>query len=627
MNIRARILLYFGLLSALSAASFVVLWLYGLPGFGIEGIQTAEYRRSMALVESVLDKERSGFEHWMADRRHELVLQAGNELFGVRVRDAGKARVRPDLPARAALDRQLMALMDASPGAYNYLYVADAPGRRVLASSQHSQAEPPAPHASLFAPSPLPGVAEFMYLREEGAGLTVLITNEVHGTDAQGQPGAEVVGILVASLNLTAPLQGVEQTLRQTLGETGALVLLDAKSQVRIARGAGVDVNAVNFAYLGPMVEPDSSGAVLVRAPDGREVQMAYRDLHLGVPEGLSLLTLRASDEALASIRASFWRLCFLGLLIFLAAMVLFLIAAQRIARTEAQIRQLNAELEQRVLERTKELGVANSNLSETLTHLQTTRANLAQSEKLAGLGALVAGISHELNTPIGNALLVASSISEQTESFSSKAKTGLTRAALESHLSATSHGAEMMVTNLRRAAEIVVSFKQLAVDQTSGQRRRFSLASVAEEVGLSMRPMLKSLPFVLAMDIPADITLDGYPGELSGLLINMVNNAVLHGFEGRANGRMQIIARKISGESVEIVFSDDGQGMVPEVASRVFDPFFTTKLGRGGTGLGMNIAYNTVTVLLGGTIELHTAPGDGTRYKITLPQTAPSER
>ncbi len=291
--------------------------------------------------------------------------------------------------------------------------------------------------------------------------------------------------------------------------------------------------------------------------------------------------------------------------------------AMRALERQHGRLIALSEGLEARVQERTQELAQSNADLQQTVVQL-------AQAEKLAALGSLVAGVSHELNTPIGNALLVASTMKEEAQVFAEQSQGKMTRSALDKFVSSTNHGADMLNRNLERAVELISNFKQLAIDQSSDQRREFTLLSVAEEVNVVMRPKLKSLPFTLGIDVPGSVVMDSYPGPLSRIFINFINNSIMHGFGWRKSGHMQLSAQCLEGDMVEITFADDGRGMPPDEAKRVFDPFFTTKLGQGGNGLGLHIVYNTVTGLLGGTIEVHSVPGEGSRFRLVLPLNSP---
>jgi signal transduction histidine kinase/ligand-binding sensor domain-containing protein len=263
---------------------------------------------------------------------------------------------------------------------------------------------------------------------------------------------------------------------------------------------------------------------------------------------------------------------------------------------------------------------------AEAYRRLQLAQAQLVEREKLASLGALVAGVAHELNTPIGNSLLVASTLQESSRRFAEQAQGGaLRRSDLERFCAHAEESGSLLVRGLGRAAQLVASFKQLAVDQTSDQRRSFDLAKVCEEVALTLENRLRRDEHQLALEVPAGLQFDSFPGPLEQVLSNLVLNAVLHGFEGRSGGRMRLSAEAVGAERVRLVFSDDGRGIPAELLPRIFDPFFTTKMGTGGSGLGLHICYTIVSSLLGGQIAVSSVAGQGTRFELLLPRVAPA--
>jgi PAS domain S-box-containing protein len=295
----------------------------------------------------------------------------------------------------------------------------------------------------------------------------------------------------------------------------------------------------------------------------------------------------------------------------------------------EQEIRELNSTLEDRVIERTEELQQANQELETTLDALNLAQAELVNSEKLAALGALVAGISHELNTPIGNSLMVASTLHDQTTSLldAYQENQGIKRSSLESYLADTGKAGDILTRNLQRAADLVNSFKQVAIDQISSQRREFTLSEVVNEILLTLWPMIRKSPYTVEQNIPENIRFDSYPGPLGQVLTNLINNALLHGFEGKKHGDVQITARLDAQNLVELTVRDDGIGIPADRLRKIFDPFFTTKLGAGGSGLGLNITHNIVTGVLGGRIRVSSAIDVGTSFVMLLPLVAPAKK
>ncbi len=283
-------------------------------------------------------------------------------------------------------------------------------------------------------------------------------------------------------------------------------------------------------------------------------------------------------------------------------------------AQVQAQraLEALNAELEDRVAQRTQDLARAQD--------------DLVRSDKLAALGSMVAGVAHELNTPIGTSLTAASTLVDRSAEIQrAMAANSVRRSTLESFLQDTQAVGELLLRSLGNAADLVQHFKQLSADQTSEQRRHFALAQVVDDVLSVTRPQLKHSGMRVEADIEPELWMDSYPGALGRLLTNLLINAQLHAFEGREVGAVTLQARRMAGQDrVQLVVADNGVGMRDEVKRRAFDPFFTTKLGQGGTGLGLNIVHNIATVILGGSLHLDTAPGQGSRFVFELPVQAP---
>ncbi len=283
----------------------------------------------------------------------------------------------------------------------------------------------------------------------------------------------------------------------------------------------------------------------------------------------------------------------------------------------EEMLLQLNETLESRVAERTAELV-------STIDRLKLTQASLVQADKLASLGALVAGVAHELNTPIGNSLTVASTMENYVKGFETDVAKGLTRSALDAFVMSAREGTDILMRSLRRAAELVSSFKQVAVDQTSTNRRCFDLRQTVDEIMLTVGPSIRKTSHHVVIHIAPDIMMESYPGPLGQVLTNMINNALFHGFEGREKGTVTIAAQLLGHDQVQLSVQDDGVGISEVNLGRVFDPFFTTKLGQGGSGLGLNITYNLVHDSMGGSIKVSSQLGHGSCFTLLLPLVAP---
>ncbi|MES2299736.1 MAG: two-component regulator propeller domain-containing protein [Pseudomonadota bacterium] len=256
---------------------------------------------------------------------------------------------------------------------------------------------------------------------------------------------------------------------------------------------------------------------------------------------------------------------------------------------------------------------------------LKAAQSKLVQQEKLAALGSLVAGVAHELNTPLGNSLLMATSMREQTETFMQALAAGTVRKSdVATYCEQADTSTGLMVRNLSKAASLINSFKQLALERDADQRRSFDLRAVSEELVMTLAHRYDTSKYFLDLQIANGITLDGYPGAYCQVLSQLIMNAVTHGFEGRAHGRMTLQAEVVDGGFVRVVFEDDGKGIAPEHVGHVFEPFFTTTLGQGSNGLGMHLCYNIVQSLFGGSIAVSSAPGQGARFEMVLALVAP---
>jgi PAS domain S-box-containing protein len=291
----------------------------------------------------------------------------------------------------------------------------------------------------------------------------------------------------------------------------------------------------------------------------------------------------------------------------------------------ERELRELNHLLEARVEQRASALTSANEALAQTVARVRRTQDELVNAGKMAALGGLVAGVAHELNTPLGNGVMAVSALADVARGFELKVRSGLTRADLQRFVDDVAQGVDIAERNLRRAAELILSFKQVAVDQTSAQRRSFELSEVVHEIVTSLRPSFNRTPYRIELDVPPQgLRLDSYPGALSQTIGNLVQNAMLHGFDGRHHGTVRIAAERVGADSIVLRVSDDGKGIAPEHLSRVFDPFMTTKMGRGGSGLGLHISYTAVVQLLGGMLTAHSVQGEGACFEMRLPTVAP---
>lgn len=284
-------------------------------------------------------------------------------------------------------------------------------------------------------------------------------------------------------------------------------------------------------------------------------------------------------------------------------------------------LQTLNDELESRVTARTRELSAANESLQHAMSELTRAQDQLVEQEKMAALGGLVAGVAHEINTPLGISVTTASHLELMVKGLQERLEAGhLARPELNNFVQLAGEAAEMILRNLRRADTLVRSFKQVAVDQSLEEMRTIDLGEYLGEVLISLRPALRKAGVQVDMQIPEGIMLATYPGAIYRVFANLVQNALIHGFATSIEGARIDIRAEEQGDRLKITFRDNGAGMSEEVRRRIFEPFFTTRRGSGGSGLGMHIVFNTVTRMLEGHIHCESRPGEGVEFVLDLP-------
>ncbi|SHN44085.1 GAF domain-containing protein [Duganella sacchari] len=311
------------------------------------------------------------------------------------------------------------------------------------------------------------------------------------------------------------------------------------------------------------------------------------------------------------------------------ALYVPLLVGERTLGVMTVQSRQRNAygERERLIFRTLCAYGAIALDNAEAYRQLKDAQTQLVSQEKLAALGALMAGVAHELNTPIGNSLLIASTLKQKTEELEAQMNgPGLKRSSLATYLEDARKAHELVMRGLNSAANLVNSFKQVAVDRTTEQRRMFNLAQVSHEVIATMMNRIRGSNHRIEIEVPEAISLDSYPGPYGQVIANFINNALLHAFTRERSGSMWLRAQSPVDGRVVVTFRDNGGGIAPEHMSRIFDPFFTTKLGQGGSGLGLSISYNIITSLMGGLITVHSSR-DGTTFTLDLPLTAPEHK
>lgn len=259
---------------------------------------------------------------------------------------------------------------------------------------------------------------------------------------------------------------------------------------------------------------------------------------------------------------------------------------------------------------------------AQALVELRQAQESLLQAERLASLGGLVAGVAHEINTPVGIALTGASVLREATDQLNAAIEQGgIKKSDILRYLETASESTRLIMNNTDRAAQLIHSFKQIAVDQISEARRRFELRDYVCEVVASLQPKLKKTGVRLSIDCPQEIVLDSYPGALAQVITNLVLNCVEHAFGPGMPGHIAIGARR-DGDWIEMQVCDDGCGIAPELIDKVFDPFVTTRRGQGGTGLGLNIVFNLMAKQFGGSITVSSTPGQGACFLLRIADT-----
>lgn len=257
---------------------------------------------------------------------------------------------------------------------------------------------------------------------------------------------------------------------------------------------------------------------------------------------------------------------------------------------------------------------------------LLEAQQTLVETEKLASLGALVAGVAHEVNTPVGITLTTASHLAQATQQIDQQLQQGsIKKSDFQNYLGTARESCDLILSNAERAANLIQSFKQVAVDQTSEARRDFKLDEYLHEIITSLQPKLRRTLIRVNIDCEEGIKMDSYPGALSQVITNLVMNALIHAFDDGVAGTITIRAHQQDDANVSLTIADNGRGIPSMFLNRIFEPFFTTKRGNGGSGLGLHIVYNIVRQQLWGTIEVKSTLGEGTSFLVVIPNKAPA--
>ncbi len=293
---------------------------------------------------------------------------------------------------------------------------------------------------------------------------------------------------------------------------------------------------------------------------------------------------------------------------------------AEHLRHQQEELRNLNEGLEQRVKERTIQLEAANSDLQAALETVQRTQKQLVEAEKMSALGGLVAGVAHEINTPIGVGVTAASTLDERVKAFTEIFENGqLKKTDLRKFLAGVTETSNIILPNLHRAAELIRSFKQIAVDQTSLELREFNVKTYLDEILLSLRPKLKKTQHKLTINCPDELYLYTHAGNFSQIITNLIMNSLVHAYEEGQAGHILIKVSE-NEDKVSFHYHDDGKGIPGENLSKVFDPFFTTARSKGGSGLGLSIIYNIVTQNMNGDLRCESEVGEGTDFYFEIP-------
>ena len=299
--------------------------------------------------------------------------------------------------------------------------------------------------------------------------------------------------------------------------------------------------------------------------------------------------------------------------------------ANEELTAMNQQMLAINESLQQAVQELEKEIAErhrAEQQLNQALNHLQKMQQHLIQSEKMAALGSLVAGVAHEVNTPVGVSLMASSHLQLISEDFLLLCQNGVpSRQNMVEYLESLREAAAIITQNLERAGKLIKSFKQVSIDQSHETKRTFYVKKYLDEILLSLHPSIKKAKHHIEVDCPEELAIKGSPGTFAQIISNLIMNSVVHAYKPGETGNIRITVRQ-EADSTIFIYTDDGKGMNATVLSKIFDPFFTTARGSGGTGLGLFVVYNIVTQQFGGTITCDSTPGQGVTFHICLPTT-----
>jgi signal transduction histidine kinase len=333
------------------------------------------------------------------------------------------------------------------------------------------------------------------------------------------------------------------------------------------------------------------------------------------------LMMWREATDAIAMFKAGLKNNIFFAVAVFMLLEIIIYLGIRRVTRQlEVEVKEQTGKLS----ESNRQLAHRNTALIHSLHDLKSTQAQLIESKKMASLAALVAGVAHEINTPVGTSITAASHLIDRIAKIREQFEQGdMTRSDLDGFLSKAEMACTIMLSNLQRSGDLVKSFKQVAVDQSSLKRRRFDLCDYLQEIKQSLQPRLKRSPHQLVIKCQSPIELNTCPGVLSQIITNFVMNSLIHGFSGAGDqhGLMHVQVVERDDSTIRLIYKDDGKGISENHISHIFEPFYTTNREAGGSGLGLNLVYNAVLSHLGGTIQVESKQGEGVCFIIEFPK------
>ena len=372
--------------------------------------------------------------------------------------------------------------------------------------------------------------------------------------------------------------------------------------------------------WVGSMLELDFAAAVAFIQPFNALFDSTSKKFEEITATAVSDARVRA-DSAARSANETVLMFVILTLIVALAISV----GAWIGGRQQQKLKMTAEVLEQLVIKRTHELAQRTTDLEESLVRLRETQASLVMQEKMASLGGLVAGVAHEINTPIGVALTCVTFLADQTEKIQAAQSNGrLRKADFAEYMEDSASMTQLLQLNIARAARLVATFKMVSADRTSEERRSFNLMQYLDKILISLSPSYRTIGHSVVLNCPHDIVIDGYPGAFAQILSNFITNSIAHAFDEGCAGNISVKVSELDTDNVELVYEDDGRGVPPEHRDKIFEPFFTTRRGSSCTGLGLHIVFNLVHARLGGSVQLSETSNGGARFMLRFPLRAP---